>query len=228
MNRTIYYGIIFHLILAGLIFGPVMAIVLSSENLAITGEQQEVTTEIPVHQVKIGVLANRGYDIAMQEWGPTAEYLNRALSPLQFTIIPLDFDEINDEVKAQNVSFLSANPSVYTYLEYYGLAQRIATLQVPGDPDPQPVFGGVIFTRSDRNDITDLDDLKGKRFAAVDPTSLGGWHAAWAELKEAGINPKNDFSSLIFTGTHDASALSVLSGDADARSEEHTSELQSL
>lgn len=216
MNRTIYYGIIFHLILAGLIFGPVMAIVLSSENLAITGEQQEVTTEIPVHQVKIGVLANRGYDIAMQEWGPTAEYLNRALSPLQFTIIPLDFDEINDEVKAQNVSFLSANPSVYTYLEYYGLAQRIATLQVPGDPDPQPVFGGVIFTRSDRNDITDLDDLKGKRFAAVDPTSLGGWHAAWAELKEAGINPKNDFSSLIFTGTHDASALSVLSGDADA------------
>lgn len=216
MNRTIYYGIIFHLILASLIFGPVMAIVLSPENLVITGEQQEVTNDIPVHPVKIGVLANRGYDIAMQEWGPTAEYLNRELSPLQFTIIPLDFDEINDEVKAQNVSFLSANPSVYTYLEYYGLAQRIATLQVPGDPDPLPVFGGVIFTRSDRNDITDLGDLKGKSFAAVDPTSLGGWHAAWAELKEAGINPKNDFSSLIFTGTHDASALSVLSGDADA------------
>lgn len=216
MNRGTCWGIFFTWLVTVLVFGSVMASVSSPVNLVISGEKQEIVTEIIDYPVKIGVLANRGYDIAMQEWGSTAEYLNRTLSPLHFTIIPLDFHEINEAVKTHNISFISANPSVYTYLEYYGLAQRIATLQVPGDPDPQPVFGGVIFTRSDRNDITDLDDLKGKRFAAVDPTSLGGWHAAWAELKEAGINPNNDFSSLIFTGTHDASALSVLSGDADA------------
>lgn len=113
------------------------------------------------YPVKIGVLANRGYEIALQEWVPTAEYLNRTLMPLTFTIIPLDFSEINDAVQNRNISFLCANPSVYTYQEYYGRAQRIATLQVPGDPNPQPVFGGVIFTRSDRADIRDLNDLKG-------------------------------------------------------------------
>ncbi|MCA1917184.1 PhnD/SsuA/transferrin family substrate-binding protein [Methanospirillum hungatei] len=215
IHRTVYYGIIFCLLFTGLISGPGMAFVPSPENPVTIGEQDELLTAT-THPVNIGVLANRGYDIAMQEWGPTADYLNKTLAPVQFTIIPLDFHEINDAVLAHNISFLSANPSVYTYLEYYGLAQRIATLQVPGDPDPQPVFGGVIFTRSDRNDITDLEDLKGKKFAAVDKTSLGGWHAAWAELKEGGINPEKDFKSLNFTGTHDASVFSVLSGDADA------------
>lgn len=216
MSKKISILIIFLILGAGLLFESALAFAPSPENQNITGNQEEVLTAKSDHLVKIGVLANRGFDIAMQEWGPTAEYLNKTLSPLQFTIIPLDFHEINDAVKTHNISFLSANPSVYTYLEYYGLAQRIATLQVPGDPDPQAVFGGVIFTRSDRNDIQDLDDLKGKTFAAVDPTSLGGWHAAWAELKEAGVNPEKDFASLNFTGTHDKAVLSVLSGDFDA------------
>ncbi len=166
--------------------------------------------------IRIGVLANRGYDIAMQEWVPTAEYLSKELAPAQFIIVPLDFNETTESVREKNVSFICANPSVYTYLEYYGLAQRIATLQVPGDPDPQAVFGGVIFTRSDRDNINKLSDLQGKRFAAVDPTSLGGWHAAWAELLKAGIQPDRDLSSLNFTKTHDAAVMAVLSGAADA------------
>jgi len=187
-----------------------------SESRIHAGNQSENITAHIKYPVQIGVLANRGYDLAMQEWGPTAEYLNRTLRPLTFTIIPLNFSEINDAVQNRKISFLCANPSVYTYQEYYGRAQRIATLQVPGDPDPQAVFRGVILTRSDRTDIRDLNDLKGKRFAAVDKTSLGGWHAAWAELLKAGIDPDRDFSNLNFTGTHDAVIFAVLSGDADA------------
>ena len=36
------------------------------------GETLNETSDQPV---RIGVLANRGSDIAMEEWGPTAEYL---------------------------------------------------------------------------------------------------------------------------------------------------------
>jgi|GEM_PF-2388406 len=166
--------------------------------------------------ILIGVLANRGPEIALKEWGPTADYLSRELSPLQFTIVPLDFQEIIKIVENQEVSFVCANPSVYTYMEYYGHATRIATLQVPGDPYPQALFGGVIFTRSDRNDIQDLSDLRGKTFVAVDETSLGGWQAALAEMRAADIDPERDFSALNFTGTHDAAITAVLHGQADA------------
>ncbi|HWQ66901.1 MAG TPA: PhnD/SsuA/transferrin family substrate-binding protein [Methanospirillum sp.] len=166
--------------------------------------------------IRIGVLANRGDEVCREEWGPTAEYLSQHLSPIRFELVPLDFNETSPAAKNRNVSFIVANPSVYTYLEYYGLATRIATLQVPGDPDPQSVFGGVIFTRIDRTDITSIKDLRGKRFAAVDQNSLGGWQAALMEIKFAGIDPVHDFAELNFTGTQDASVFAVLKGDADA------------
>lgn len=166
--------------------------------------------------IRIGVLANRGDEIALQEWGPVAAYLTKNLPPFRFIIVPFDFEEIIPAVKNQEVSFVTANPSIYTYFEYYGLAQRIATLQVPGDPEPQPVFGGVIFTRADRDDIQTIHDLRGKRFAAVNPTSLGGWHAGLFEIMDAGIDPYKDFASLSFLETHDNTVFAVINREADA------------
>ncbi len=192
-----------------------------------TGGASGLTTEIPGiflnssydsdnPVIHIGVLANRGSEIAFQEWGPTADYLSRTLAPTRFDIVPLNFNETTRVSENQSIAFVIANPSLYTYLEYYGLAQRVATMQVPGDPDPMPMFGGVIFTRSDNPDINELVDLKGKRFAAVDQSSLGGWQASQIEILGEGIDPETDFSSLNFTGTHDAVVFSVLNGDVDA------------
>jgi PAS domain S-box-containing protein len=80
---------------------------------------------------------------------------------------------------------------------------------------PLPLFGGVIFCRAGRNDISRLQDLVGKRFAAVSPDSMGGWHAAWREFEQEGIHPFKDFAALLFSGTHDAVVEAVRSGLAD-------------
>jgi two-component system sensor histidine kinase TtrS len=181
-----------------------------------TSEQTSSDALAGSEGIRIGVLANRGSDIALKEWGPTAEYLSRELAPEKFVIVPLTFNETMQLQDDKKVSFLISNPSVYSFQEYYANALAIATNQVPGDPDPQPVFGGVIFTRSDRNDINNLSDLKGKRFSAVDKSSLGGWQAALKQLRDEGINPETDFILLNFSGTHDASVQAVLNGDVDA------------
>jgi two-component system sensor histidine kinase TtrS len=165
--------------------------------------------------VLVGVLANRGEKIALQEWGPTADYLNRKLAPTTFEIIPIPYHSISQAAENHEISFIVTNPSVYANLEYNGTTKRVATLQVPGDPDPEPLFGGVIFTRSDRDDITNITDLRGKRFVAVDQNSLGGWQAAWKEILSAGLNPDTDLSSLIFTGIQDESVYAVINGSAD-------------
>jgi len=206
----------------------ILMLVILSSIPVILAENYENTTVYPdetatlgfsspdPYLVRIGVLANRGDEIALQEWGPVASYLTAKLTPFQFIIVPLDFEAIIPAVKNREVSFVTANPSIYTYFEYYGMAQRIATLQVPGVPEPQPVFGGVIFTRADRDDILTIRDLQGKRFAAVNPTSLGGWHAGLLEIMDAGINPYKDFSHLNFLQTHDATVFAVINREADA------------
>ncbi|MCA1915241.1 PhnD/SsuA/transferrin family substrate-binding protein [Methanospirillum hungatei] len=213
--------ILFHVLLfLSLLIAPIPALPVSSTEQVrdnSVGSDSHLPSLSPVSEdVRIGVLANRGEEIAHMEWDLTADYLSEKLAPYHFTIIPLSFQEVTPAVQNRSVSFIVANPSVYTALEYYGLAQRIATLQVPGDPDPIPVFGGVICTRSDNADIRTIEDLKGKRFAAVDPTSLGGWHAAFREIQERGLDPERDFAELNFTGTHDAAVLAVINGYADA------------
>ena len=167
-------------------------------------------------KIKIGVLANRGFEICLKEWGPTAEYLSEALHPLEFLIIPLSFDEIIPAAKDKKVSYIVANPAYYAYLEYHGLAERIATMQEDGTDVTSSVYGGVIFTRPYRNDIFSIPDLKGKKFSAVNRDSLGGWLAASRVMMEHGIDPENDFLPLSFEGTHDNVVLAVLSGKSDA------------
>lgn len=64
--------------------------------------------------------------------------------------------------------------------------------------------------------IKDLNDLKGRNFAFVDPASTSGYAFPLAGLLKAGIEPKRDFKTVIFTGAHDANAVAVANGKVDA------------
>ena len=166
--------------------------------------------------VRIGVLAHRGADLCRAQREPTAEYLSRQLQGLHFVIVPLDFDAINRAVQEDAIDFVVANSSMYVKFEILYGASRIVTRKMDSSRGPQTLFGGVIFCRADRSDLQTLADLKGRRFMAVDEDSLGGWHAAWREFKDHGLNPQRDFASLCFGGTHDAVVRAVIEGKVDA------------
>ncbi len=166
--------------------------------------------------IRIGALANRGTEECMKRWRPTAAYLERHVPGYRFEIVPLVFNEVADKVAARRVHFIITNPAQYSVLEFTGKAYRIAGFLVPSVSGPQRMFGGVIFTRTGRSDINKITDLKGKRFAAVDSESLGGWLCARRELQAARIDPYRDFAELRFSGTHDEVIKNVLSGSSDA------------
>lgn len=164
----------------------------------------------------IGVLAKRGDARTLNKWKATAAYLSARVPGERFVILPLGFDEIHRAVSQLEVDFILANPAFYVELEaMYGIS-RIATLKnriAPGQAHHQ--FGGVLFTRAG-SAVHSLDDLRGRRFAAVHERSFGGWHMAWRELRRHGIDPAADFAALDFAGTHDAAVYAVRDGRADA------------
>jgi phosphate/phosphite/phosphonate ABC transporter binding protein len=166
--------------------------------------------------VKIGILAKRGKKQALKKWKPTAEYLSRKIKDFTFTVIPLDFDEIYPAVKQKKVDFILTNPAYYVQLEHNYGAERIATMKNRKLRKTMTRFGGVIFSRKDRTDIAGCEDLKEKRFMAVDEHSFGGWIAAWYHFLSHGIEPSRDFSSLQFGGTHDAVVYAVRDNLVDA------------
>src|SRR5262249_42302816 len=75
-------------------------------------------------------------------------------------------------------------------------------------------YRGIIVTRKDSG-IKSISDLKGMKFAFVDPKSASGYIYPRAMLIEKGIDPKTFFGGTIFAGSHDKVIAAVLDGRAD-------------
>ncbi|MFA6093350.1 MAG: phosphate/phosphite/phosphonate ABC transporter substrate-binding protein [Elusimicrobiota bacterium] len=163
---------------------------------------------------RIGVLANRGKEECVKRWTPTVEALTRKVPGASFSLAPLDFPEVEPAVKDGRVDFLIANSGLYVRLETLYGSQRIATLKNLAMGKGWTVFGSVIFTRQDRQDIASLADLRGKKVMAVEPDSFGGWMAAYREITDAGLKPGRDFK-LEFGGRQDEPVYAVLADKAE-------------
>ena len=74
-------------------------------------------------------------------------------------------------------------------------------------------YRGIVVARADSG-INTLDDLRGKRFAWVDPSSTSGYLFPRALLQGRGVAPE-DFGQQIFAGGHDKVAIAVLDRQVD-------------
>lgn len=168
------------------------------------------------HQLKIGVLALRGIPQALTDWTATADYLSEKLPGYRFQIVPLSYDQLEPNVANGKVDFVIVNPAIYVALARHFGITPVATLINRLDDYDSSSYGGVVFRRADATGAPSFEWIKGKRFLAVSPMSLGGFLAARLEFYEHGIDPFQDFSSITFAGTHDAVVMGVLEGRADA------------
>lgn len=167
-------------------------------------------------ELVIGVLAHRGAEKVRTTWQATAEYLQATIPEYRFSIRPVDFDGVLPAIERGELHFIIVNPAIYAALAERGRLERvIATLRGAQGGVALTSYGGVIFARERRQDIGSLADLKGQRFGAVHPDSLGGFLAAWDEMAKANVAPYDDLT-LEFLGNHDAVVRAVIAGELDA------------
>lgn len=76
-------------------------------------------------------------------------------------------------------------------------------------------YRSLVVARTDSG-IRSLADLKGHTFAFVDPSSTSGHLFPKAGIEQAGYEPDELFSRVIFSGSHDASILAVANRKVDA------------
>ncbi len=170
-----------------------------------------------VKEVKIGVMALRGADKTIVLWEPTADYLSQSIDGYHFSIAPLNNDSMADAVVNNQVDFVLSNPASYATLEKEFGVTRLVTLKNRRIGGAYTQFGALIFTRSDRNDINSLDDLRNKSFMAVHPSAFGGWWMALRTFKQHGIDPEKEFSKIEYSGfPQDKIVYAVKQGKIDA------------
>ena len=72
-----------------------------------------------------------------------------------------------------------------------------------------------VFIAQKNSGITKLSDLKGKQFSFGSQSSTSGSLMPRSFLLEAGIDPERDFKRVAYSGAHDATIASVVSGRVD-------------
>jgi phosphonate transport system substrate-binding protein len=141
---------------------------------------------------------------------PLADVLARAVGRPVVVRVGSSFEEHNDAIGTDSVDIAYMGPAPYVFLvEQYGPKPLLARQVVNGDP----MLHGEIFVRTD-SPIQDLRDLKGVRFAFVDPRSTAGHVVPEAMLARAGL-PESTLGARKFLASHRNVALAVLAGDYD-------------
>ena len=166
----------------------------------------------------MGILALRPKPQMAAAWQPFADHLTKALPGYRIQLQLLDHKEMLAELQLQQLDFVLTNPSHYIMLrQKTGLSGSLATMIPREGALPLTSFGGVIFTRSNRNDIRQLSDLKKKKIACVasGAGTFGGFQMQALELHRAGITPVPQ--QLVTTGMpQDLVIQAVLEEKADA------------
>ncbi len=169
-----------------------------------------------MEEVRVGVLSFRSMSETIRMWSPTAEWLSSRLPGKQFKIVPYYFSDLDRAASRAEVDFILTNPEHFVLLRHRQHLTPLATVITLADGHPVNQFGGVIFVRSDRHDLQGLKDLKGKKIAAVDERSMGGYlMQAWT-LRKVGVNTSRDLE-MRYTGMpHDKVVPEVLGRRVDA------------
>jgi len=166
--------------------------------------------------ISIGVLSQRNSDEYQSFWKKTAKNLSQKIPEHTFVIKSLGLECLTHSISKHQLDFAITNPAHFVLLEKSYDAFPIATLQSRYRQNSFSHFSAAIITRSKRDDIQSLADLKGQHFMASSPNEFGGYQMVWRQLLDAGINPQNDFFELFFSNDSDVNIVkSILHNEAD-------------
>ena len=143
-----------------------------------------------VDTLTLGIFTYRSKAVMAPRYEPLAEYLGSQLGDTRVEIRFLDQREMEEAIDHNTLDLVLTNPSHYQILRAHSsLTGALATLISLEDGRPTMALGGVIITRADRSDLTDLASLRGRRIAIPGAKYLGGFQAQAYELLQVVSTP---------------------------------------
>ena len=147
----------------------------------------------------------------LRKFGPLVKYLERQLG-MKVEFIPVnDYPAAVEALVNQQVELVWLGGFTHVQAQLRSGGKIIPIAQREEDAQ----FHSVFITRTDSG-IQQLSDLKGKTFSFGSQSSTSGHLMPRSFLLAAGIEPERDFKRVAYSGAHDATIASVVSGKVDA------------
>jgi len=174
---------------------------------------QSSGSPVAARELKFGFTPVLSEREMQNEFEPLMTYLSDALGQKVVLYVARDYGDLRTQMEAGAVDIGSFSPFAYVDAARGGRIRIIAQSILEGSA----TYRGIIVARKDSG-LKTVADLKGKRFAFVDPKSASGYLYPRAMLLERGIEPATYFKTTTFAGSQDKVIAAVLAGQADAGS----------
>ena len=160
----------------------------------------------------IGLIPERNVFKQMERYTPLAEYLSRKTGLDVKLKIFLRYEKIIDGFVSMRMDGVFFGSLTYV-LAHEQIGVRV--LVRPERLDGSSFYHGLVFVRKDSG-IKHVAEMRGKRFAFVDPASAAGFLLPLVYLRSHGIKDyKSYLGETYFTGTNEDAVYDVLNGKAD-------------
>lgn len=163
----------------------------------------------------MGVVPTESSSHQTERWDGLVSYLSKKLG------IPVELQNASDyagvitAMQFKHVDIAYFGPKSYVEASARANAECFV---VELGPEGTPGYHGLIISKKGSG-IKTLEDAKGKVWAFVDPNSTSGTLVPTIYLvKERKIDPATYFSKVLYSGTHEASMLSIKTGKVDIAS----------
>jgi len=147
----------------------------------------------------------------IRKFGPLTKYLERMVGA-KVEFVPVnDYPAAVEALVNKQVELVWFGGFTYVQAQIRSGGKIIPIAQREEDTK----FRSVFITQTNSG-IKSLADLKGKQVSFGSPSSTSGHAMPRSFLLEAGIDPEKDFKRVAYSGAHDATIASVVSGRVDA------------
>jgi phosphonate transport system substrate-binding protein len=160
---------------------------------------------------KVTTIPEEAASEQIRKFGPMVKYLERALGTKVEFVPVSDYPAAVEALVNKQVDLVWFGGFTFVQAKLRSGDKVIPIAQREEDTQ----FRSVFITQK-TSGIAKLEDLKGKQVSFGSASSTSGHLMPRSFLLAAGIEPERDFKRVAFSGAHDATIASVVSGRVDA------------
>lgn len=164
-------------------------------------------------QIRFGLLPAEDPTNMVQMFNGIAEHVGKTMGLPVSVRVSESYNALIEGMRAGHLDVVYVGGS--QYVKMLDLKMDVVPVVLNKDTDNRTYYKSCIISRSDSG-IKSWNDLKGKTFAFVTPTSTSGGVAPTYLLLKNGVDPDKDFKSKLYAGKHDAAFLAVKNKKVDA------------
>ena len=164
-------------------------------------------------QLRFGLLPAEDAGKMVEQFKGIADHVGAKMGLPVTVRVSESYNALIEAMRAGHLEVVYVGGSQYVKMREIGM--DAVPVVINRDEDGRSYYKACVITRTD-SAIKTFNDLKGKTFAFVTPTSTSGGIAPTFLLLKNNIDPSKDFKNALYAGKHDAVLLAVKNKKVDA------------